>query len=84
MQIDLQMESGEYFMREEQRALKKSESTKEKQKESQARQKIARAQDFIPPVEAKFSKIKNPTDKSTNVEEIVKKLKKAKGQKQIK
>lgn len=50
-QEDLQMESGEYFMKPEQRDAKRLAERKEKQKKVKASKEAARAKLFIPPEE---------------------------------
>lgn len=50
-QEDLQMESGEYFMKPEQREAKRLAEKKEKQKKIKAEKEATRARSFIPPEE---------------------------------
>ena len=58
--IDLQMESGEYFMKPEEKAKAKEKAKKQKQAEKAKLKEIARANAFVPPEEPskKKSKVK--------------------------
>eukprot|EP01134_Creolimax_fragrantissima_P001135 CFRG1135T1 len=74
--IDLQLESGEYFMREEQREMEKLEERKNKQAAALETKKLEREHHFIAPVEnvKSVSKV-NAAAANTSVSSIVDKLK---------
>lgn len=55
-QEDLQMESGEYFMRPEQKEAKKMAKKKEKQRQARTDKEAARAKSFMPPEEESRSR----------------------------
>lgn len=55
-QEDLQMESGEYFLRPEQKEAKRLQAKKEKQKLRKIQKEAERAKSFIPPEESKHKR----------------------------
>ncbi|CAG8472483.1 8127_t:CDS:2, partial [Racocetra fulgida] len=64
--IDLQLESGEYFLKPKEKAAREMEKKKEKRKENTLKRKAEREKAFIPPVEdvPKRKKRKAKTDSS--------------------
>jgi len=82
--IDLQLESGEYFLKPSERAAKELQRKKEKQAENNAKRQEERQKAFIAPSEEpqKSKKRKNDGDSSLSVEDLKKKfLEKAKKRK---
>ncbi|CAG8684758.1 11583_t:CDS:2 [Dentiscutata erythropus] len=51
IKIDLQLESGEYFLKPKEKAAREMEKKKEKQKENTLKRKAEREKAFVPPVE---------------------------------
>ena len=51
--VDLQMESGEYFLGKQAKERAAKESREQRQREKQAEKKLARQKEFVPPQEAK-------------------------------
>eukprot|EP00123_Amoebidium_parasiticum_P000736 comp11622_c0_seq2/m.6123 comp11622_c0_seq2/g.6123 ORF comp11622_c0_seq2/g.6123 comp11622_c0_seq2/m.6123 type:complete len:187 (-) comp11622_c0_seq2:54-614(-) len=66
--VDLQLESGEYFMREEERQLKKLEARKEKQAEATSKKKAEREQAFVAPKEKKATKTEKGPEKAAEMD----------------
>jgi len=82
--IDLQLESGEYFLKPSERAAKELQRKKEKQAENNAKRQEERQKDFIAPSEEapKSKKRKSESENSLSVEDLKKKfLEKAKKRK---
>jgi len=82
--IDLQLESGEYFLKPSERAAKELQRKKEKQAENNAKRQEERQKDFIAPSEEtpKSKKRKSEGDSSLSVDDLKKKfLEKAKKRK---
>ncbi|ORX82188.1 hypothetical protein BCR32DRAFT_232176 [Anaeromyces robustus] len=82
--IDLQLESGEYFLKPSERAAKELQRKKEKQAENNAKRQEERQKAFIAPSEEpqKSKKRKSDEDSSITVEDLKKKfLEKAKKRK---
>jgi len=82
--IDLQLESGEYFLKPSERAAKELQRKKEKQAENNAKRQEERQKAFIAPSEEpqKSKKRKSDGDSSLSVEDLKKKfLEKAKKRK---
>jgi len=82
--IDLQLESGEYFLKPSERAAKELQRKKEKQAENNAKRQEERQKAFIAPSEEpqKSKKRKSDGDNSLTVEDLKKKfLEKAKKRK---
>ncbi|KNC83225.1 ribosomal RNA assembly protein mis3 [Sphaeroforma arctica JP610] len=73
--IDMQLESGEYFMREEQREMEKLEKRKAKQSEALEAKKAKRELAFVAPEESTAPPGQAKTTSPTNVSSIVDKLK---------
>lgn len=80
------MESGEYFLKEAEKRIKKTHDVKQKQTESKVRQKEKREKSFIPPPEdvkndeesGKKRKHDGKNDISVDIEALKKKAKKHK------
>jgi len=74
--IDLQLESGEYFLKPSERAAKELQRKKEKQAENNAKRQEERQKDFIAPSEEapKSKKRKSDGDSSVSVEDLKKKF----------
>lgn len=66
--IDLQIESGEYFLSKEKKQEREMEKKKEKQEESAIRRQNERNEAFVPPVEPEFKKKDKPKEKT--IEEL--------------
>ncbi|CAG8568415.1 36943_t:CDS:2 [Racocetra persica] len=68
--VDLQLESGEYFLKPKAKAAREMEKKKEKRKENTLKRKAEREKAFVPPVEdvPKRKKRKAKTDSSQYVE----------------
>jgi len=77
--IDKQLESGEYFLKKDEKQLKDRQEKKQASKEASKKRKEKRAEVFIPPAEKK-PKVDNDNDKSNEVdiEKLKKKVKKMK------
>ncbi|CAG8595153.1 5588_t:CDS:2 [Ambispora gerdemannii] len=60
--IDLQLESGEYFLKAPEKAAREMEKKKEKQRENTLKRKAEREKAFIPPVESSSKRMKRKTD----------------------
>ncbi|CAI2179599.1 6485_t:CDS:2 [Funneliformis geosporum] len=58
IKIDLQLESGEYFLNPQEKVIHEAEKKKEKQKENSLKRKTEREKAFIPPVEEKVKRRK--------------------------
>lgn len=71
--IDKQLESGEYFLKKDEKQLKDRQEKKKKQQEASKKRKEKRAEVFIPPAEKK-QKVESSTENSTAVD--IDKLKK--------
>lgn len=56
--VDLQLESGEYFLKPQEKAIHKLEKKKEKQKENTLKRKAEREKAFVPPIEEKVKRKK--------------------------
>ncbi|RIA98458.1 hypothetical protein C1645_685815 [Glomus cerebriforme] len=56
--VDLQLESGEYFLKPQEKAIHELEKKKEKQKENTLKRKAEREKAFVPPVEEKVKRKK--------------------------
>jgi len=83
--IDKQLESGEYFLKKDERELKSQEEKKRKQEETVKKRKEKRAEVFVPPVENKTKAESNSAEIAVtgdvdieNLKKTVKKLKKKK------
>ena len=84
--VDLQIESGEYFLGKQAMERAAKERREEQQREKQAEKKMARQKEFEPPQEigtALSKKEKKRKRKEDNAPEDVKKKKKQKQKKQI-
>ena len=77
--IDKQLESGEYFLKKDEKQLKDRQEKKKKQEDANKKRKERRAEVFIPPVEKK-EKIESKTESpnEVDVEKLKKKIKKLK------
>jgi ribosomal RNA assembly protein len=76
--VDLQIESGEYFLGKQAKERKEKEAREEKVKEKIEAKKKEREKDFIPPVEEKAPKEKKRKKPSSGDDEGTKKKKKKK------
>jgi len=74
--VDKELESGEYFLKEEERKLKKQLQRMEKNKAAESVRQEKRQQPFVEPEEEKKRKQSTPTTSSVDVEKLKKKLKK--------
>ena len=80
--VDLQIESGEYFLGKQAMERAAKERREEQQREKQAEKKMARQKEFEPPQEIGTASLKNEKKrKRNNVLEDVKKKKKKKKEK---
>ena len=69
--IDLQIESGEYFLAKQANERKKREEEQEKQREKQMEKKAEREKDFVPPSEAVDVEVKKKVRKRKgNIKDI--------------
>ncbi|XP_045175569.2 KRR1 small subunit processome component homolog [Mercenaria mercenaria] len=76
--VDKELETGEYFLKENERKAKKTAEKREKEKEAVEKRKKQRAQSFVPPEEKTVVAKKQKTeDTSVDVESLKKKIKKA-------
>ncbi|XP_004491162.1 KRR1 small subunit processome component-like [Cicer arietinum] len=73
--VDIQLETGEYFMTEKKKSAKKWQERQEKQAEKTAENKRKREEAFIPPKEH-AKPVDNSEDANNNVSEMAKSLKK--------
>ncbi|CAB4405746.1 unnamed protein product [Rhizophagus irregularis] len=55
IKFDLQLESGEYFLKPQEKAIHELEKKKERQKENTLKRKAEREKAFVPPVEEKHT-----------------------------
>lgn len=78
--IDKQLESGEYFLKKDEKQLKDRHEKKKKQEEASKKRKEKRAEVFIPPVEKKMKEDteKDNTANEVNIEKLKKNVKKLK------
>jgi len=78
--VDKELESGEYFLKEEERKLKKQLQRMEKNKAAESVRQEKRQQPYVEPEEEKKRKQSTPTTSAVDVEKLKKNLKKkAKG-----
>lgn len=75
--VDLELETGEYFLKEEERRAKKNQARIQKQKEKSMEKKKSK-KDVYEPVEERPFKVNVETDLSISVDKIKKNLKKIK------
>lgn len=75
--IDKELETGEYFLKENERKARKKAEKREKEKEAAEKRKKQRAQSFVPPEETVVAKKQKTQDTSVDVESLKKKIKKA-------
>ncbi|XP_014229353.1 KRR1 small subunit processome component homolog [Trichogramma pretiosum] len=73
---DKQLESGEYFLNQEQKKAKKTKEISDRHEEAQKKRQERREQAFVPPEETKSTEKKTDTKMDLDVEEIKKKVKK--------
>ncbi|PNX93294.1 KRR1 small subunit processome component [Trifolium pratense] len=73
--VDIQLETGEYFMSDKKKSAKKWQERQEKQAEKTAANKRKRDESFIPPKESTKS-VDNSEDANNNVAEMAMSLKK--------
>jgi len=77
--IDKQLESGEYFLKKDEKELKDRQEKKKKQQEASKKRKEKRAEVFIPPVEKKEEQEpKIESSDTVNIEKLKKTVKKLK------
>ena len=76
--VDLQIESGEYFLGKQAKERAAKERREEKQREKQAEKKMARLKEFVPPQENGTSKEKKRKRKEEDGVEVKKEKKKKK------
>jgi len=74
--VDKELESGEYFLKEEERKLKKQLQRMEKNKAAESVRQEKRQQPFVEPEEEKKRKQSMPSTTAVDVEKLKKKLKK--------
>merc|ERR1711953_1267914 len=81
--IDKQLESGEYFLKKDEKELKTKEGKKRKQQEASTKRKEKRAEVFVPPVEkkAKQEEPKQAQSDDVNIDKLKKTVKKLKKKK---
>jgi len=78
--VDKELETGEYFLKEQERRAKKSAEKREKQVESEGKRKEKREKSFVPPNENK--KVVQSTDSNdVDVSKLKEKIKKAQSKK---
>jgi len=76
--VDKELETGEYFLKEEERKLKKQLQRMEKSKVAESARQEKRQQPFVEPLEEKKRSQPIPTTASVDVDKLKKKLKKKK------
>merc|ERR1711915_768774 len=74
--VDKELETGEYFLKEQERRAKKSAEKREKQVESEGKRKEKREKSFKPPNEAKKAKV-NKESQDVDINKLKAKVKKA-------
>jgi len=74
--VDKELETGEYFLKEEERKLKKQLQRMEKNKVAESARQEKRKQPFVEPEEEKKRKQEIPTTSAVDVDQLKKKLKK--------
>jgi len=74
--VDKELETGEYFLKEQERKAKKSAEKKEKQAESEVKRKEKREQSFKPPNETKKKNMSN-NSQDVDLNKLKAKVKKA-------
>lgn len=72
--IDKELASGEYFLKEKERRMKKIQERKEKQAESAAKREETRQKSFKPPVEKSDNDTKKSERKELNVDDLKDKM----------
>jgi len=78
--IDKQLESGEYFLKKDEKELKERDDKKSKQQVADRKRKAKRAEVFVPPVEQKM-KMDGEEDRTSNdvdIDKLKRKVKKLK------
>jgi len=78
--VDKELETGEYFLKEQERRAKKSAEKREKQVESEEKRKEKREKSFVPPNENK-KVVQNTVSKDVDVSKLKEKIKKAQSKK---
>lgn len=73
--IDKELASGEYFLSESEKRLKRKKELQEKKAEGKKKQEEKRKLPFIPPEENNFVETKKKKTEDINVEELKKKVK---------
>lgn len=76
--LDLAIESGEYFLTEQQRQLKKLEDKKAKQRENTAKKQAEREKVYVAPKEQSYESAKVKPSSSSSIEDLKAKVKKMK------
>merc|ERR1711892_91654 len=74
--VDKELETGEYFLQEQERRAKKSSEKKEKQADSEVKRKEKREKSFKPPNETKKKKVSEES-KDVDINKLKSKVKKA-------
>jgi ribosomal RNA assembly protein len=72
--LDLAIESGEYFLTEQQKQVKKMADKKQKQLETSSKKKAEREQSFVAPKEKPYQK-KHDKDEQRSIEDLKKSIK---------